>query len=287
MDAVQTYRVAGFCFRAEGLPFEPENMKPFRVQEEGVEPIFSMRVVSRLPEVATEFLFRTDDGPGVPEITIYTEEAGYRFETKPLPHLPVACEMSVDADFRKALLEMKDTSDLFSINNAMMLMFTFATARLGALEMHSSVVMNGGKGYMFLGRSGTGKSTHSRLWLEHIPGSELLNDDNPILRIMDDGSARVFGSPWSGKTPCYKAMDVPVRAVVRLSQAPANHIERLPLIQAYASLMASSSGFRPFRQLADGWHATLEKLAAVVPCFHLECLPDRAAAELCYNTVHE
>ena len=96
---------------------------------------------------------------------------------------------------------------------------------------------------------------------------------------------RVYGSPWSGKTPCYKAQDVPVGAVVRIRQAPFNKIERLPIVQAYASLMASASGFRPFKNLSDGWHQTLEGLTQVVPCYVLDCLPDQAAAQLCHNTV--
>jgi hypothetical protein len=167
-----------------------------------------------------------------------------------------------------------------------MLMFAFSTACRGALEMHSSVVVNDGKGYLFLGRSGTGKSTHSRLWIENIPGTVLLNDDNPILRLMPDGTARVFGSPWSGKTPCYKAEDAPAGAVVQLKQAPHNRIVRLQTLQAYATLMSSASSFRPFKGLADGWHRTLEGLVSVLPCYQLECLPDAAAAELCHSTIH-
>ena len=114
----------------------------------------------------------------------------------------------------------------------------------------------------------------------------LLNDDNPILRLMPDGSARVFGSPWSGKTPCYKAEDVPAGAVVQLKQAPYNKIERMHALQAYATLMSSASSFRPFKGLADGWHRTLEGLVGVLPCYMLECLPDAAAAELCHSTIH-
>ena len=148
-----------------------------------------------------------------------------------------------------------------------------------------SIEPDNSDGYLFLGRSGTGKSTHSRLWLKHISGSELLNDDNPILRLLPDGSVRVFGSPWSGKTPCYKAKDVPVGAVVRLEQAPYNKIARLSPLEAYASLMGSASSFRPFRALADAWHETLNAMVPQVPCFKLECLPDREAALLCHQNV--
>ena len=287
MCSVCSYSVAGFGFCIDGAPFEPSNLQPFRVKEMGPETLFCLHVVPSLPSTELHLLYQTSDGPAFPEICLWNRADGYRVQMKPLPERPVAAVMDVAADWKEAWLQLEGTDDAFGLNNALMLLYAFATADKGALEMHASVVMQGGKGFLFLGPSGTGKSTHSRLWLQYIPGSELLNDDNPILRLLPGGSARVYGSPWSGKTPCYKAQDVPVGAVVRLSQAPENRIERLPLVQAYASLMSSASAFRPLKELADGWHATLEGLAAAVPCYHLDCLPDRAAAELCYKTIYD
>ena len=285
MHFVRSYSVAGFGFCIDDAPFEPSNLQPFRASE--ISPLFSVHVVPSLPSAELSLLYQTSDGPGFPEITLWKKADGYRVAMKPLPRLPLAATMDVSADWHEAWLQLEGTDNYFGLNNALMLLFAFASAHEGALEMHASVVMNGGKGFLFLGKSGTGKSTHSRLWIQHIPGTELLNDDNPILRLMPDGSARVFGSPWSGKTPCYKAQDVPVGAVVRLSQAPQNTIIRLPLVQAYASLMASASAFRPLKDLADGWHRTLEGLASRIPCYHLDCLPDQAAAELCYKTIYD
>ena len=283
MESICSYSVAGFGFCIYGAPFEPSNLRPFRVQE--ASPLFRVHVVESLPAVTLPLLYRTSDGPGFPEIALWKKADGFRVEMKPLPTLPLAATMDVSAHWQEAWLKLEGKDDAFALNNSLMLLYAFATAGLGVLEMHSSVVMKDGKGYLFLGKSGTGKSTHSKLWLTHIPGTELLNDDNPILRLMPDGTARVFGSPWSGKTPCYKVQDVPAGAVVRLSQAPYNKITRLPLVQAYASLMASASAFRPIQELADGWHRTLEGLAAILPCYHLDCLPDQDAAELCYKTV--
>ena len=283
MESICSYSVAGFGFCIDGASFEPSNLRPFRVQE--VSPLFRVHVVESLPAVTLPLLYRTSDGPGFPEIALWKKADGFRVEMKPLPTLPLAATMDVSAHWQEAWLKLEGKDDAFALNNSLMLLYAFATAGLGVLEMHSSVVMKDGKGYLFLGKSGTGKSTHSKLWLTHIPGTELLNDDNPILRLMPDGTARVFGSPWSGKTPCYKVQDVPAGAVVRLSQAPYNKITRRPLVQAYASLMASAAAFRPIQELADGWHRTLEGLAAILPCYHLDCLPDRDAAELCYKTV--
>ena len=280
------YKVAGLCFRLDGPVPELANLAPFRCQEEG-ELLFTLELVNSMPLLTATPVFCTDDGPGFPEIAIdQLADGSYRFRMRPLPGQPVAAELRTNNEFTRAQLMFVEGDIHFALNNSLMLLYAFASACKGVLEMHSSVVVNDGKGYMFLGKSGTGKSTHSSLWLKHIPGTMLLNDDNPILRLMPDGSARVFGSPWSGKTPCYKNLDFPAGAVVRIRQAPFNKIEKLPPVQAYASLMASASSFRPFKTLAEGWHTTLEGLVSVLPCYVLDCLPDQAAAELCHKTVH-
>ena len=291
MSNTRTYKVAGFSFgievpESEALLDSMSNLTPFICDSPQEDHIFDLKVVESVPDSGAELIFRSDDGPGFPEISLFKAEDGWIVRVRPLPQLPEASVTHIDADFSKAELQFLDPKEhVFAMNNTLMLMFAFSTACRGALEMHSSVVMNASKGYMFLGKSGTGKSTHSKLWIKNIPGTELLNDDNPILRLMPDGSARVFGSPWSGKTPCYKNKDVPVGAIVRIRQAPVNKIERLGAIQAYATLMSSASSFRPFQKLAEGWHRTLEGLVAVTPCYILDCLPDDAAAVVCHNAV--
>lgn len=173
----------------------------------------------------------------------------------------------------------------FALNNALMVLYALATARKGTALFHAAVVGHAGAGYLFLGRSGTGKSTHARLWLKYVPDSELVNDDNPVVRVLDDGSVRVYGSPWSGKTPCYRNMDLPAGGFVQLAQAPYNAIRPLGGIQAYAALVPGISGMRWNRSLADGLHETENALVARVPVWHLDCLPDEAAARLCSETI--
>ena len=81
--------------------------------------------------------------------------------------------------------------------------------------IHSSTLIYNKKAYLFLGESGTGKSTHTRLWREYIYGAGLLNDDSPLVRVID-GKIFAYGSPWSGKTPCFKNERYPLGGVVRL-----------------------------------------------------------------------
>lgn len=165
------------------------------------------------------------------------------------------------------------------------MMFNVALTRRGGIAIHTSVIVNHGRAVMFLGESGTGKSTHTRLWREHVAGSHLLNDDSPILRIID-GTPTAFGSPWSGKTPCYRNKSYPLAAIVRLSQAPHNSMHRLPTIAAIGALLPSCPpSFAYDAALQDCVCNLLSEVIATVPVFRLECLPDAAAAELSHSTI--
>ena len=183
-------------------------------------------------------------------------------------------------DYHQARLSLEEYPQ-FGVNNAMMVMYALATANKRTALFHSSVVSYQGRGYMFLGHSGTGKSTHSSLWMKYIEGTELVNDDNPVVRILEDGEVRVYGSPWSGKTPCYRNVSYPIGAIVKLSQAPYNKIQRLKGITAYAAVVPSISGKRWDQQLAEGLHETENLIAQHVAVWHLDCLPDEEAAQLC------
>ena len=101
-----------------------------------------------------------------------------------------------------------------------------------------------------------------------------------------DGRATAFGAPWSGKTPCYKQEQYPIAAIVRLSQAPHNAIRPLRSVHAIGALLPSlTPAFGYDDELQDRMLATLSKIISQVPVYHLECLPDAAAARLSYDTV--
>lgn len=172
-----------------------------------------------------------------------------------------------------------------TIDNALMIMYALATADKYTVLFHAAVVSCEGKAYMFLGPSGTGKSTHARLWLQHIEGTDLVNDDNPVVRISENGQIMVYGSPWSGKTPCYRNVSYPLTGMVKLTQAPYNKIIRLSKILSYTVLRQSISGMRWDKRIADGLHKTENELTKTVAFWHLECLPDKDAAEICHNSI--
>ena len=160
-----------------------------------------------------------------------------------------------------------------------------ATAPLQTVAVHTSAIRYKGRAVLFLGESGTGKSTHTRLWRENIEGAALLNDDSPILRLID-GKPWVYGSPWSGKTPCYRNERYPLAACVRLSQAPKNRIRRLSVMQGYGALHPSCPPcFAYDDTLYDPVSKVLGNLLSAVPVYHLACLPDAEAAYLSCKTI--
>ncbi|MEG1982130.1 MAG: hypothetical protein RR037_00195 [Alistipes sp.] len=178
-----------------------------------------------------------------------------------------------------------ETPSLFRFG--LWMMFGIAINALHAIAIHSSVICTKAGAALFLGESGTGKSTHTQLWRTHIAGAYLLNDDSPIIR-MTAGVATVYGSPWSGKTPCYKNESQPIRAMVRLSQAPHNAIQPLPVILAIGALLPSCPPAFAFDStLQDNICETLSEIISHAPIYHLECLPNAAAATLSHHTIFE
>ena len=280
------YKVAEHVFilktgEHDNLLWELRQYEPF-LTEPTNETTFSIEIADDLPVSNIQEEMRQED-EGQTIVTGHTEEGSSYFEFwlgKKLCSI-----MVVDKDYREAKVCVKENWS-FGVNNAIMVMYALATANCQTALFHSSVVSYQGKAYMFLGQSGTGKSTHSSLWLKYIEGTELVNDDNPVVRIID-GVARVYGSPWSGKTPCYRNVVYPVGGIVKLDQAPYNEIKRLKGVKAYAVIVPSISGKRWDKKLAEGLHETENMLVQLVPVWHLDCLPDEAAARLsCQNCAH-
>ena len=286
------YQVAGLTFGVqfgEGLELEGK-LQAYEPFETGLaeEPLFLLsfeRVEDGLQVVDWKKLISSDESGSMVEIYVDSDN-GYHY----VDRLISKPDMWLCIDFTREMRGAHcrfcgDASfQLYALNNALMLMFALCSAPKDALLFHSSVVIFEGKGYMFLGKSGTGKSTHSKLWLNYIAGSELLNDDNPVVRIIN-GKPWVFGSPWSGKTPCYQNKSVPVGGFVRLWQAPVNEIKRLDILQAYAALLPTVSSMRWEAWCADPINATLNRLIQAVPVFSLRNRPEEAAALMSFNAL--
>ena len=92
--------------------------------------------------------------------------------------------------------------------------------------LHGAVIEYEGEGYIFLGKSGAGKSTHAKLWLEYISGTKMVNGDKPIIHAQDNVFI-AYGTPWNGKERLGYKGQVPIKGLCFIEQAKENEIVRL------------------------------------------------------------
>ena len=250
--------------------------QPFEVTDG--TPAFSFEIGEELPsEYNVQYSFTYEDILG----EFGTTENGFFLKQTPANEDPLYLWTNEHND----VVFLAGNLSLRLVRFALWIGYGLKTAASGTIAIHSSCIVADGRAVIFLGESGTGKSTHTRLWRENIRGAFLLNDDSPIVRIID-GSVWVFGSPWSGKTPCYKQERYPLAACVRLSQAPYNAIHKLHVIKGYAALHPSCPPeFAYDERIYSHISAALGNVLKSVPVYHLECLPDAAAAQLSFETV--
>ena len=114
---------------------------------------------------------------------------------------------------------------------------------LDTVLFHGSVIAVDGAGYLFTAKSGTGKSTHTRLWREQFGNrAVMVNDDKPLLKITEDGVV-AYGTPWNGKHRLSTNMSVPLKAICVLTRDTVNHIEEIGPGEAYQMLLQQT--YRP------------------------------------------
>ena len=277
------YQIAGHLFEVSGEKLceavvRIEGFRPFEVVEG--EPVFRFQEgkITDVPEMAkVEYTLEYEGVKG----TFGRTAEGFRLNLQP------EAEGAFDVWCREG------ETVAYLGGNWSMLLYRFAlwvayglmTLQRDTLAIHSSCIVYQDKAVLFLGESGTGKSTHTRLWREHIEGAVLLNDDSPMIRV-EEGKVWAYGSAWSGKTPCYKQERYELVACVRLSQAPYNRIQKLSVLQAYGAIHPSCAPeFAYDDALYDEVSRIIGQILSVVPCYHLACLPDREAALLSCQTL--
>lgn len=278
---ITKYNVAGHCFAVKGdwlcgAVAEIPAFAPFEVAEG--DALFSFEEGSERPEaIKTDYSLLHE---GV-ETTFGTTPSGYLLTLRESSQ----CTLHLWCTNGDNKVYISGHLSLHLFHFALWVGYSLMTLPYETVAIHSSCIVNLDKAVLFLGESGTGKSTHTSLWLQHIPGSSLLNDDSPIVRCIG-GTLWVYGSPWSGKTPCYKPLRYELKGCVRLSQAPENSIHKLSVLHSYAALHPSfPPQFAYDNNLYDYISKLIEKVIQAVPVYHLACLPNRDAASLSYRKI--
>ena len=163
--------------------------------------------------------------------------------------------------------------------------FHFQLLRHNGMMLHSSAVVVDDRAYLFSAPSGTGKSTHTRLW-QQIFGdrAQVINDDKPALRCID-GVWYAYGTPWCGKDGININRRAKLAGICFLKQGPENHIRRLDTREAVQKLIWQT--MRRFRQEEnlDRMLTNVDSLVRNIPVFELENRPEPEAAQLSYETM--
>ena len=287
------YRVAGHLVHVkyeDGCGDESliPSFRPFVVDgpDDNEQPLFELTVDDSYRYEGERDEVGQFDGSGNNYGVYQLPDGGYLIEISN-PEQQMCGIMKADSCFTKctvALFLDDEVNRNFALNNSLMMAYAFASAEKQTVLLHASVIRKDGRGYLMTAPSGTGKSTHTFLWYKNIPGCDLMNDDNPVVRVVDDQPI-IYGTPWSGKTPCYRNIQAPVGAIVRIQQHKVNEIRRMRPVEALATLLPAASCMKWDQRVYLGVCDTLTAIIGRVGIFELGCLPDAEAAWLCYNTV--
>ena len=289
------FRIAGLYVKIIFLPSQRNavslipSFQPFACKEVADSDLFFQIDVDDnlrpVPKDQRSLIRDFDTGNG--NIIVYQlTDGGYQYVIKDINGYSCAL-LITNKNFVHCHCALNGNYDMrsFGLNSVLMLAFAFAGASRSVLLIHASLVRHRGWGYPFIAKSGTGKSTQVSSWLRYIPDCDLMNDDNPIIRILDDGKPYIFGSPWSGKTPCYRNVMAPLGAVTRIDRDDKNWVERLNPVEAFTSFLPSCSSMKwdidIYRKICD----TVTRVVETVPIHTLHCLPDKEAAMVCNRAI--
>lgn len=280
------YEIGGITFGLQsegslGLALDRE-LFPFAVPvtEEPCEVNLSVSWIDSLRAPASAPLFHSG---GL--WSLYAEPTGYRFSfLSPLLGSTPYKEAWFDAEFRsgRVLLSRRyfDTaSPVYPLEYPLdELLMIHRLSRGGGVELHAvGIADETGRGHLFLGHSGAGKSTTARLWLNR-PGVTVLSDDRIILR---ERESRLFmhGTPWHGDAGIASPHAAPLSAIYLLDHGKTN--ERLPISPGCAAAELFARTFVTHHS-EEGIRCTLDFLDRVtreIPCFVFRFVPDESAVE--------
>lgn len=157
--------------------------------------------------------------------------------------------------------------------------------KFNGLYLHASAVELDGKAYLFSANSGTGKSTHTRLWQQAFgDAAQVFNDDKPALRCID-GIWYAYGTPWCGKDGININKKVPLAGICFLKQAPENKMRELSKVEVLQKILPQTMYRNKTAKQMDLLLCSLENLLGKIPVFELECKPDLDAAQLSSATM--
>lgn len=215
----------------------------------------------------------------------YSTEKQPLFTAQPsaedLLHIQESCDQMYDA----AGLPRRQRSDPYLENSAIHALLAEKLTEHDVILLHGSALCMDGEAVIFTASSGTGKSTHSRLWREMFGDRVwMINDDKPLLKI-GEKNVFVFGSPWDGKHHLSRNTSAPLKAIVKLERAEANHIEPIKKEEAFPVLMkqcyVSRNPATTLRTLD-----LIQRLLGMTDFYNLGCNQEPKAAKVAWEGIY-
>lgn len=181
-----------------------------------------------------------------------------------------------DVQFSKSYLEFI----------ALYRIFCEKAVKYGVVLCHGSVIEVDGQAYLFTAPSGTGKSTHTRLWMEHFKDRAIMiNDDKPLLRFEKDG-VYAYGTPWDGKHHLSTNKKSKLKGICFLSQAKENSIREATGEEKASHIMKQIYRPRDMEAMISTMDY-VDLLIKTVPMYVMGCNISEEAAIMAYNKMSE
>ena len=286
---IEKYLIAGYNFEINycGDSVVREKLADYYVSDANVTADFTINVEYSDEDISAKMdgITKVSDG-----LYFYTEDNADVLFYYDANISRVIAKIEFSADYTKinaALYKLKKNygvEDSQLTYNVLGTIFNYVVQLYGAFVFHSSSVCHNNGGVAFSAESGTGKSTHTKLWLQEFDGSFILNDDTPVIHRGFDGNFYISGTPWAGTTGINKNVTVPLKAVVFLERGKDNSMEQ---ISASEALKLMFKGVRtPLTvKMLSALAETFNKLFVRVPVYKLKCNMDPAAAQLSCKTI--
>lgn len=289
------YKISGLIINIESdtsRPFKYMNNFLDSDMKHGKVDLNFIFNISEFLQVPKGNVISDEDGNPIKWLKKTSGKGGYYLYVQEFGAGGITVVLDVDSDWRSAVISWCDfkksisgeryytQTQAWAFAHIMTgIVFRYYLLHYDGLVIHASTLKWQGKGLMFSAPSGTGKSTHVKLWQEYMEDIIVLNDDTPAVRIINN-IPYVFGTPWSGSSFINSNDSAPLAGIVVLEQSQHNVIRRITNQEAILKLMPRV--FLPYfdENLMNIAITTFEKIIVSVPIYLLKCRPDKEAVEL-------
>lgn len=194
----------------------------------------------------------------------------------------LAYEISSDWKLWRLIYDQTATNGRYAFEHFMML-FSYAVLNYGGIVFHSSLIEYNNKGILICAPSGTGKTTHARLWRDY-ENALIINGDRPLC-IKESDVWYAYGTPWCGTSGEYINRRVQVKAIVVLEQDLENIVSKLDVMTALAKILSNVTVPMWDEALMNKAMDYIEDILVNIPVYNLKCRPDRGAVDVLRNEI--